>query len=119
MSVQWSATLGYGFKMDLKGTLNALPEYNERLDDIEYLVEKEYPLLDLGYAGSMFTSDGYEQWIFIKDSMVHARDWSMQLDMDKITNSLSEEAIQELFRFVADTGTTVGGLEWRLMISAG
>lgn len=119
MTVNWSSRIGYGFKLDVKGALDALPEYDQRLDDIESTVDSEFPLLVLGYAGSAFTSDGWEQWIFIKDSYACARDWSQPIDIEKMVGALTPENMSELFRFVADTGTAIGEPQWRFMIDAG
>lgn len=119
MSSEWSSTIGYGFKLDVSGTLSALPEYDQRLDDIDNVVDTEFPRLVLGYAGSAFTSNGWEQWIFIKDSYAKARDWSQPVDIDKMAASLTPENMEELFRFVADTGTAIGEPQWRFMIDVG
>lgn len=117
--INWTASIGYGFKLDVKGALKALPEYDERLDDIGSTVEREYPLLTLGWGGDMYTADASEEWIFIKDSVAEVRDWGKTVDLQKMLDSLTEESMNQLFEFVTDTGVAIGSPEWRMMICRG
>lgn len=117
--INWTASIGYGFKLDVKTVLNALPEYDERLDDLSTTVEREYPLLTMGWGGDMYNSGNSEEWIFIKHSVVEVREWGTTVDPQKMLDSLTDEALNQLFEFVADTGVAIGRPEWRMMICRG
>lgn len=115
--IYWRAYLGYGFRLEVKETLKALPEYDARLDDLDATVEREFPLLKMEFGGSMYeNNDGFEQWIFIKDSVVEVRDWATTVDPQKMMAALTPEAMAELFEFVASTGCAVGEPQWRMML---
>lgn len=115
--INWRATLGYGFQLEVKEALNALPEYDERLDDLDTTVDREFPLLTIEFGGSMYgPNEGFEQWIFVKDSVSQIRDWAITVDPQQMLDSVSAEAMDQLFEFVASTGCAVGEPQWRMML---
>lgn len=110
--------MGYGFKLEVKEALDALPEYDSRLDDLDATVEREYPLLTMEFGGSMYgDNEGFEQWIFIKSTVAKVRDWATDLDPQELLNGITDEAMTELFDFCESTGTAVGKPQWRMMIT--
>lgn len=118
--INWTVSLGYGFQLDVKGALAALTEYDENLDDIDSYVRRDFPLLEIAFGGSMYeNNDGYEQWVFIKDSISEIRDWAVTVDPQKMLDSLTPDAMEQLFDFVAQSGCAVGEPQWRMMLCKG
>lgn len=115
--INWTSCLGYGFRLEVKEALNALPEYDERIDDIEATVEREFPLLTLEYGGNMYdNSQAFEQWIFVKNSIAEVKDWGNTVDPQKMLDAVTPEAMEQLFEFVASTGCAVGSPQWRMLL---
>lgn len=118
--INWTTSLGYGFQLEVKEALNALPEYDERLDDLDSTVSREFPLLTMEFGGSMYAeNEGFEQWIFVKDSVSKIRDWATTVDPQKMLDSVTPEAMEQLFEFVASTGCAVGEPQWRMLLCQG
>lgn len=116
MSTNWSASFGYGFKIDKKAVLD--DNYDEFIDDLNSCIGKRYPLLDIGYGGSPTTGEGYEEWVFIKDSIIQADGWAVEFTLEELTKALDEDNLDQLYAFSIDTGILVGKPAWRMMITA-
>jgi hypothetical protein len=119
MSVNWSAKIGYGFAVDISGIEAVLGEYDDLCQDFDYTLSKRYPLLDTEYAGNSFSGEGAERFVFIKSSIVNARDWSQTFDLNKLSSSLNSEAIESLWKFVNETGVSTGAMDWHVLINCG
>lgn len=114
--INWRVRTGYGFKLDVKGAMEAAGGYDETLDDIESRVAREFPLLDIEYAGSMYDKSGYEQWVFIKNSITKLDEWALTIDPQKMLDSITAEDMEQLFEFVAETGCAIDEPQWRMLL---
>lgn len=119
MTISWRATLGYGFRVDLSNLSEHVDESDDLLQDFGGTVESRYALLDMGYAGNLMSGADQETWIFIKESVVELRDWTVSFDIEKLNGSMSGDGLDQLFQFVYDTGAAVGGLEWKILLYCG
>lgn len=119
MTTNWRSTIGYGFKIDTSFSSND-DVYDEFIDDIDSALSQRYPLLAMGYAGSAFSGDGAESWVFLKSSVISLRDdWSVSINPDEMKKNLDEESLDQLYLFVAETGIAVGSPAWKLLMDVG
>lgn len=120
MPVEWRATLGYGFKIDMEALFENIEDQDDYIvQDFDSTMPERYPMLTIGYAGNMMSGDGHETWAFVKESVIELREWTATVDYQKMTDVMSAEGMDELFRFVQDTGAVTGDLEWKILLYCG
>lgn len=120
MPVSFKAAVGFGLLIDYTdATMVGVEPYDERLDDLDYEVSKFFPLLEIKFCGDAYEGTG-GSWIMVKDSIIELWDeWSAGFEMKVLQESLTDEAMQQLFAFVNEYGVTVGTPGWQLIKSVG
>lgn len=119
MSVNWRATIGYGVPVNMDEVSQAVGEYDDLSQDFDSVLELRYPLLRVGYAGNAFTGEGTERYVFIKESIVHCRDWETTFDINRLNSSMNAEGIEQLWKYLNDTGASNVDVTWRFLIDCG
>lgn len=120
MPASFKAAVGFGLMVDYSdATALGNGPYDERLDDLDYEVSHFFPLLDIKFCGDAYEGTG-NSWIMVKDSVVEIWDeWSSGFNMNALQESLTDEAMEQLFAFVNEYGVTVGTPGWQIIKSIG
>jgi len=116
MSVNWSASIGYGVPVNMDEVSHAVGEYDDLSQDFDSVLQVRYPLLRVGYAGNAFTGEGSERFVFIKESVVNCRDWEKTFDINQLNSSMNADGVEQLWKFLTDTGASNLEVTWRLLI---
>lgn len=119
MSINWYASLGYGFSVNVDAIEKTLGTDDYLYQDFDSELERRYPLLTIAYAGDSFSGNGSERFVVVKSSLVKARDWVQNFDLDQLNASMNGDGVDQLWQFFNETGGADGDLEWRLCINCG
>lgn len=119
MSVNWRASISYGIPVDFKEVEETLGYADDLCQDFDTELSNRYPLLAIAYAGNAFTGEDNNRYVVIKDSIVDAWDWEKSFDLNKLNASMNAEGVEQLWKFINDTGVTIYDPEWRLLIRCG